>query len=238
MDITSAIAALQERLDYRFNDSMLLKTALTHKSFRNEQPADMAPDDNERLEFLGDAVLDLFIGERLYEIEPSLSEGEMTRVRAELVSEVGLARVSRTLQLGESLLLGRGERKSGGPDKDSLQANTLEAVIGAIFRDGGWQALTTVAARLFLPLIIDSVAQSADSVDSKSRLQELLQAQGEKPPEYRLIEIEGPDHDRRYGIEVLIDGQRAGFGSGRSKKLAQQVAAREALLTVQKLRDA
>lgn len=237
MDITSAINALQERLNYRFNDPMLLKTALTHKSFRNERPPDVAPDDNERLEFLGDAVLDLFIGERLYEIEPTLTEGEMTRVRAELVSEVGLARVSRTLQLGEYLLLGRGERKSGGQNKNSLQANTLEAVIGAIFRDGGWQTLTTVAAPLFLPLILDSVAQSADSADSKSRLQELLQAQGEKPPEYCLIETEGPDHNRMYSVEVLIDGQRAGSGSGRSKKLAQQVAARNALLNVQKLHD-
>jgi ribonuclease-3 len=230
MKITTEIDGLQERINYRFNDPSLLLIALTHKSFRNEQAQEPTSADNERMEFLGDAVLDLFVGGRLFMIEPQLSEGEMTRVRAEIVNEAGLAKVARTLMLGEELLLGRGERKSGGDKKDSLLSNALEAVMGAIFCDGGWAAVEAVATRLFASSITAAVEQCDSGGDSKSRLQEILQSRGLQPPEYQLVETEGPDHDRTYGIEVLIDGQRAGFGRGRSKKSAQQVAASQALL--------
>jgi ribonuclease-3 len=230
MKISTETTALQERINYHFKDPSLLQVALTHKSFRNEQTHESTCADNERLEFLGDAVLDLFVGGCLYQIEPQLSEGEMTRVRSELVNEAGLAKVARTLLLGEELLLGRGERRSGGVNKDSLLSNALEAVMGAIFCDGGWPAVEEVATHLFSPLVAAAVEQCDSGVDSKSRLQELLQSRGLQPPEYQLVETEGPDHERSYGIEVLIDDQRVGFGRGRSKKLAQQAAASQALL--------
>jgi len=221
---------LQERVDYRFADRNLLREALTHKSYSNEQASGTAPH-NERLEFLGDAVLDLAISDQTFRAFPELPEGEMTRVRAEVVSEASLARVGRALDLGVELRMGRGEARSGGRDKDSLLADACEALLGAIFLDGGFEAARAVVARLFADAVGEAVRRKV-GVDHKTRLQELLQARFGRPPHYRLVEAVGPDHQRSYRVEVICDNEVLGAGNGRSKKAAEQAAAREALARI------
>jgi len=219
------IERLAARVDYRFRDHELLREALTHSSFANEHPQDIT--NNERLEFLGDAVLDLVVGALLYEEFPSCHEGEMTRMRAEVVAEPSLASLARQLQLGELLLLGRGERLGGGRDKSSLLADAFEAVVGAIFKDGGYTAVVAVVKPYLLPLLQQS--QTATSIDSKSRLQELLQSRQQPLPRYRLVSASGPDHDKSYLVEALVDENVLGCGEGRTKKAAEQAAASVAL---------
>lgn len=219
--------SLEERIGYRFADAALLRESLTHKSFSNEQPGGSVPH-NERLEFLGDAVLDLVVGHAVFEAFPSLAEGELTRVRAEVVSEKGLAAIGRQLELGPCLCLGRGEERSGGRDKDSLVADALEALMGAIFCDGGFEEARAVIGALCAGPIERSVRRKA-GVDHKTRLQELLQARHGAPPVYVLTESEGPDHRRTYTVEVRFAGETIGCGQGRTKKAAEQKAAGEAL---------
>ena len=218
---------LESAIGYRFNDRSLLREALTHKSFSNEQAEGTAPH-SERLEFLGDAVLDLAISDLAFCRFPDLAEGELTRLRAELVSESGLARVARALALGEHLLLGRGEARSGGHDKDSLLADALEALFGAVFRDGGFSAASGVIGRLF-NAELERAARRKAGGDYKTRLQELLQARSGRPPKYRLLEVSGPDHQRSFRVEVCCGEEPLGRGCGSSKKAAEQEAAREAL---------
>jgi ribonuclease-3 len=217
--------ALQNRLGHHFVDSALLAQALTHRSFANEC-RDAALVDNERLEFLGDAVLDLVIGHQLLVDHPDADEGELSRLRAELVSAPSLARMARQLALGECLLLGRGEARSGGRDKESLQADGFEAVIGAVFVDAGYAAAAAVVCRLFAPYL--QAERGAVEQDYKTRLQERLQAQQQRP-EYLLAAAHGPDHQRRYEVEVLVAGTMLGHGEGTTKKRAEQEAARRAL---------
>jgi len=218
--------ALEQRLVYRFADPALLTQALTHRSFANES-RDSSIVDNERLEFLGDAVLDLIIGHQLFIDHPAADEGELSRLRAELVSAPTLAHLARELALGECLLLGRGEARSGGRDKESLQADALEAVIGAIFLDAGFSVAASVVCRLFAPYL------RADGVpveqDFKTRLQERLQAHQQPRPEYLLADVRGPDHQRHYEVELLVAGAVLGRGAGTTKKRAEQEAARCAL---------
>ena len=218
---------LQETIGYRFADRGLLLEALTHKSYSNEQAEGVAPH-SERLEFLGDAVLDLAISALAFNRFPDIAEGELTRVRAEVVSETGLARVARALDLGALLLLGRGEARSGGRDKDSLLADACEALLGAIFCDGGYAAASTVVEHLFGTVLAEA-ARSKTGVDHKTRLQELLQNRYGRPPRYHLLDTSGPDHQRTYRVEVRCGDASLGCGSGRSKKAAEQEAAREAL---------
>jgi ribonuclease-3 len=218
---------LQEKIGHSFGYPGLLQESLTHRSFSNEQPCRDFPH-NERLEFLGDAVLDLVISHLVFRSFPRLPEGELTRIRAEVVSEKALAVLARSLELGHFLRLGRGEERSGGRDKDSLLADTFEAVLGAVFLDGGFEAARGVIERLFA----DSVAQSARrkvGVDHKTRLQEILQARYGKTPEYVLLHAEGPDHERIYLVEARFGGKAIGSGRGRTKKKAEQEAARQAL---------
>lgn len=219
---------LEERIGYRFRDAALLREALTHKSFSNEQPG-RAMAHNERLEYLGDAVLDLAVSDLLFRAYPALPEGELTRIRAEVVSERGLAEIGRRLGLGECLLLGRGEEKSGGRDKDSLVADALEALLGAVFRDGGLIPAAVLVETFFTPAVTRSARHKA-GVDHKTRLQELFQGRCGRPPVYVLVDAEGPDHDRVYTVEVRFDAEIIGRGRGRTKKAAEQEAAREALL--------
>lgn len=217
---------LEEQIDYRFSDRSLLVQALTHRSFANEsREPGMA--DNERLEFLGDAVLGLVIGHHLFATHAHAAEGELSRVRAELVKAPCLARLAAGLALGDCLLLGRGEARSGGRDKENLLADSLEAVIGAVFVDGGYAAATAVVGRLFAPALTG--AGDAASQDYKTRLQELLQSSRQLLPEYVLTATHGPDHQRCYEVEVLIDGSVLGRGAGSTKKRAEQDAARHAL---------
>lgn len=220
---------IEAALDYVFEERPLLAEALTHRSYANEQPAASA--DNERLEFLGDAVLDLVISQHLMEHLPDAPEGELTRVRAELVALPSLARLAGELGIGAGLLLGRGEERSGGRDKPSLLADALEALFGAIFVDGGFEAARRAILSLFTPLVQQAAADQGQ--DYKSRLQEFLQAAQSGRPDYRLVETTGPAHEREYLVEVLIDGRLHGSGRARSKKGAEQAAARATLTALE-----
>ena len=222
------LAGLEQQIGYRMADLSLLRAALTHKSYSNEHPGVDAPH-NERLEFLGDAVLDLCISDLLFQRYPQLSEGDLTRIRAELVNERSLAPVGEGLGLGGYLLLGRGEESSGGRQKPSLLADALEAVLGAVYRDGGMSAVSAVIEAL-LARQIEQAVQDRQGTDYKTRLQERLQASGCQLPSYQLLEAQGPDHQKSYVVEVHCGQQAIGTGRGRTKKAAQQQAAYQALL--------
>ena len=192
---------LQRIIDYTFADSDLLYQALTHKSFSNEQSEFVLH--NERLEFLGDAVLELVISDWVFSHYPDIPEGGLTRIRAEVVSEKGLSGIARQLQLGTGLRLGKGEDKSGGSEKSSLLADVLEALLGAIYRDGGFAAASQVIDKIFSAVIEESALLRYGS-DYKTCLQERLQAQYGKLPEYALVQVSGPDHERVFSMEVLL----------------------------------
>lgn len=226
-NIDDTIESLQQEIGYRFNEPALLHEALTHKSFSNENPEEPAAC-NERLEFLGDAVLDLVISQRCFLDYPDLPEGELTRVRAELVREKSLADAARKLDLGSCLRMGRGERRSGGENKDSLLANAIEALIGAVFLDAGYRASQDLVDRFFHEGIRQAV-NNEFSVDHKTTLQEFCQRIYHEPPVYQMVAVTGPDHQRHYTVAVLLKGKRIATGAGRSKKLAEQDAARGAL---------
>lgn len=218
---------LQNSLKYNFRNPDLLRSALSHKSFVNEN-LDYRGGDNERLEFLGDAVLDLVVSDRMFRLVPELAEGEMTRVRAEVVSEKNLAKLGRNIGLGRNLYLGKGERLTGGQDKDSLLADALEAVFGAIYLDGGYDAVHGAVINL-LSGQIDQAVERKRGLDYKTRLQELVQARYGVVPVYVLQDICGPDHGRIYQVGVCFAEQSYGPGIGRTKKKAEQEAARLAL---------
>jgi len=216
-------AGLAERLAYDFGDPGLLQQALSHRSWCGEQ--DGAPS-NERLEFLGDAVLGLVVAEHSYRLYPDLPEGQLAKIRAAVVNARVLAEIAEGLGIGPVLLLGRGEEASGGRTKASILADALEAIIGAVYLDAGWDA----ARPLVLRLVGDRLARAAaepDDFDHKSRLQELTVRQGAGIPRY-VVAGSGPDHDRHYVAEVFVGGVLKGAGEGSSKKDAEQDAARTA----------
>ena len=217
---------LEMAVGYRFTDRQLPLQALTHKSFSNEQSEDVL--NNERLEFLGDAVLELAVSDWVFRQYPDIPEGGLTRIRAEVVSEKGLSALARKLDLGDGLLLGKGEEKSGGREKDSLLADAFEALLGAIFCDGGLPAVARVIEKVFADPIEQST-RNRYGTDYKTCLQERLQACHGGLPEYQLVRISGPDHDRVYAMEVRFDGKLLGTGRGPSKKRAEQQAAAVAL---------
>ena len=220
------MSPLEEKLGYHFLNSDLLSRALVHSSYQAEHPELF---DNERLEFLGDAVLGLSVASYLFHAYPEMPEGEMAKVRAAAVSRDELAAVGRTIGLGRYLLLGRGEDSSGGREKSSILANTMEALIAAVYLDGGFE----VARDLVLSHWKGTLAARAHrpgGADFKTRLQELLAMAGLRP-EYR-VEASGPDHDKRFSAVLLVEGQERGTGSGRSKREAEQEAARAAIETM------
>ncbi len=217
--------AVARALGYRFQDSTLLRDALTHRSFANEYPA-RAPRDNERLEFLGDAVLSLGASTLLWERFPRASEGELTRRRADLVCEAGLAQIARELGVGDILRLGRGEAKSGGRNKPRLLCSALEALIAAVYVDGGDAAALDVVRRLLEPKL---GAPELGQRDFKTRLQERVQAVGSPAPRYVVIETTGPDHALEFRVSCVCGERELATGSGRSKIEAEQSAARVAL---------
>ena len=219
------LAALQQTLGISFNDPPLLEQALVHSSYVNENPGSAS---NERLEFLGDAVLGLVVAEKLYQGFPHSAEGEMTRLRAALVRGGTLARVARTIGLGDYLYLGKGEEISGGRRKPANLAGALEAVIAAIFLDQGSITIRDFILRLFNEEL-QRVASQEARVDYKSQLQELIQSREQQTPAYQLLEAMGPDHDRRFTVEVRVGDTVLGRGSGKSKKAAETAAARAAL---------
>lgn len=210
---------------HRFSDPELLKQSLTHKSFANEN---RVPYHNERMEFLGDAVLNLVVSEYLMKTCPEANEGELSRLRAAIVSEPALAGIARGISLGGYMLLGRGEEQTGGRDKDSLLSNSLEAVIASIYLDSGKDAAEAFIIRFFDETIRKTCA-AGGSLDYKTRLQELCQERLKLLPDYRIVLESGPDHQKQFEVEVWIKGSLSGRGIGRSKKEAEQRAAKEAL---------
>jgi ribonuclease III len=215
------VAGLAERLGHPFKDISLLRHALAHRSWCGEQEGG-APS-NERLEFLGDAVLGLVVAEFTYGRFPEFAEGKLAKIRSATVNARALAQVAEALGIGDVLLLGKGEEASGGRAKASILADALEAVIGAVYLDGGWGA----AEPLILEQLgqrIDRAAAEPDDFDHKSRLQELSVHSGEGTPRY-VVEGSGPDHDRAYVAQVFIAGILRGTGQGSSKKDAEQQAA-------------
>lgn len=215
--------ALDRALRITFRDAELREMALTHRSFAFEQDLDAT---NERLEFLGDSVLGLVVTDMAYDAFPEMPEGELAKLRAAIVNAQALADVARSLDLGELVRLGKGEEQSGGRDKASILADALEAVIGAVYLDAGLEATRELIERLFRPLM-DAYARGEGDRDYKTILQELASRDLRVMPEYRLEE-RGPDHEKEFTATVFLDGQALGSGVGRSKKEAEQRAAKEA----------
>jgi ribonuclease III len=219
-------AELRRKLLYEFENVNLLEEALRHSSFVNEQ-AEIGMRDNERLEFLGDAVLNLVVGDMLMQHYPDSEEGDLSRMRANLVNETQLAAIARSLNLGSYLQLGKGEIQTNGREKSSILADTLEAVMAAIYLDGGFEAAFNVIDRHFAPLI-DVSATPMVNFDYKSQVQEFVQVTQQEMPIYTVIHESGPDHDKTFQVQLQLQQLHA-EGVGKSKKLAEQDAARKAL---------
>ena len=216
---------LQTKLGYTFKRHALLRSALTHSSFAHEHKLSSA-ESNQRLEFLGDAVLELCISDVLYHRYADMDEGELTKRRALFVCESTLAEIAKKLGLGNFLLLGQGEAREGGREKDSILADALESILGAVFLDGGIEETSNIVRNLFEP-IMDK--KSKHTTDSKSLLQEILQKQSKTTAFYEIIHEEGPPHRKIFTSSVFHDGKKLGTGKGSSKKAAEQEAAKAAL---------
>jgi ribonuclease-3 len=227
----SNVAALQETLEYRFRDENLLRLALTHPSVAHESTG--ATPHNQRLEFLGDAVLGLVLTRELYERFPSLDEGPLTKARAQMVNRRTLAAEARRLALGANLSLSRGEEASGGRERPSALADAFEALLGAIFLDGGYDAARDFILRCFRDAF-GELNQIPNLENPKGELQELLQAKSPEAPQYELTSVNGPDHDRIFECAVFHQGAELGRGQGKSKKEAES---RAALGALQRLRE-
>ncbi len=225
-----AYAPLEGRLGHRFTDVGLLERALTHKSFLNENPHAVAAgrEDNERLEFLGDAVLGLAVGHLLMEAFPSRSEGELSKTRAQIVSESGLRGAAEQVGLGEWLFLGRGEEQSGGRRKASLLADACEAVMAAVYLDAGFPTALEVARRLFAGAV-QAARDAAGHADYKTRLQERAQGSLRLQPRYAVVGTAGPDHDKTFEVALFLGEREVARATGKSKKEAEQRAAERAL---------
>ncbi|HEX9022459.1 MAG TPA: ribonuclease III [Geobacteraceae bacterium] len=219
------IAELEDVLVYRFSDRRLLCEALTHRSFVNET-GDKSVKDNERLEFFGDAVIDFFLSDQLIGRFPDSREGELTRIRASLVDEESLAQLASRIDLGRYLRLGRGEEKSGGRGKKSILADAYEALMAAVYLDGGAEPVKRIVDGHFAPLM-EMHATGMHSRDFKTEFQMLAQASLGATPRYVLKGTTGPDHERCFTVETYVDKECLGEGSGRSKKEAEQAAARQ-----------
>ncbi len=216
---------LEETIGHRFHNKRLLETALTHSSYANESHG--KSECYERLEFLGDSILGLVTAEYLYHRSPSLPEGRMTRLRAELVCEASLHQTALSLGLGEYMLLGRGEEHTGGRERPSILADMVEALIAALYLDGGMEiARSFVHERILKDVVI---GEDHPAIDYKTSLQEMVQQNPNQVIRYEQVSESGPDHDKRFTFRVCINGVTAGEGTGRTKKEAEQFAARQAL---------
>jgi len=227
------LSPFEQNLKYQFNNIDLLEEALRHSSFVNEQ-SESGIRDNERLEFLGDAVLSLTVGHILMDRYPDLKEGDLSRTRAELVNETQLAEIARKIGLGPFVRLGKGERQTEGMGKNSILANTFEAVIAAIYLDGGMEAVFSFIDTHF-SMLSDPIVPQTANYDFKSRLQELVQTQQSEVPVYDVIHEAGPDHDKTFSVQVTVCGVCT-KGEGKSKKLAEQDAAQKAFELLEKER--
>ncbi len=213
------------RIGLHFSDIGLLNRALTHRSYLNENAGDVI-EDNERLEFLGDAVLDFVVGVWVYHHYPEMREGDLTRLRSAFVRTERLADFARQIDLGRALRLGRGEEANGGRERDSLLCDAFEALIGALYLDQGVEAVTAFVEP-FLRAAEDDVLLG--NKDPKSTLQEVVQRNGAPPPTYRVVSVSGPDHQRVFVVAVEVRGREMGRGTGPSKRIAARNAARDAL---------
>lgn len=220
---------LQENLNYFFKDICLLKTALTHSSYANENKMKVT-DNNERLEFLGDTILSLIVSQYLYKKYPNYPEGELTKIRAKVVCESSLAYAARKINLGKYMLLGKGEEATGGRDRESILADASEALVGAIYMDSDFNTVNNLLLKNFETDIVYAIAKGALFIDYKTDLQENLQKITRSKIEYKVVKEEGPDHNKIFYIDVVVDNKVVGTGTGRNKKEAEQMAAKEALL--------
>ena len=216
---------LEEKLGYTFQDRKLLEGALYHSSYANENRG-RGIASNERLEFLGDSVLGMVVADHLYRAHPDMPEGELTRTRAALVCEGSLVKVARELSLGDYLKLGKGESAGGGRRRPSIQADAVEAIIAAIYLDGGIGSARKMIQRFILSRNPGDVTENQDY---KTALQELVQKESGQELSYHLVGESGPDHDKRFAIQVTLNGKVIGHGEGRSKKEGEQMAAQEAI---------
>jgi len=236
-DIRIADGAFEECLGYKFSTRELLERALTHSSAvpelrsagAGESVSALLPRDNERLEFLGDAVLELLASEYLLATFPEWSEGQLSKSRARIVNAGSLEAAARRLRLGEHLRVGRGEEKTGGRDKQTLLADAFEAVVAAVYLDGGLGAVREMLRKVLFEQALEERGERISESDRKSALQELLQGRGQATAEYRVVGESGPDHQKIFQIEVWIDGECMATGEGSTKKEAEQRAARSAL---------
>lgn len=215
----------EARISYVFKNKTLLKNALTHSSYANENREKGIPD-NERLEFLGDSILGFVVAEHLFHLYPQRPEGELTRIRADLVCEKSLARVARTIDLGDFILLGNGEEQNGGRKRDSILSDAMESVFAAVYLDGGMDEARKLISSLLLQ---DTADEQGSNMDYKTKFQELVQRKKNQSIHYHLVGESGPDHDKKFLVEVLLNEKVVGTGEGSSKKRAEQSAARAAI---------
>jgi ribonuclease III len=227
LNSNDCLEALQQRIGYRFRDNALLQLAMIHKSYANEQQLEQHCG-NERLEFLGDAVIELVISHILMDQSQGSSEGHLSKMRASIVNTDSLSAISRSYALNDCLQLSRGEEENHGREKKSILANAYEALAAAVYLDGGYEAVFSIINDHFKPLIDEAVRQGY-SRDYKSRLQELVQKLFNATPIYEIISEQGPDHVKTFEAQVIINDQRYGTGHGGNKKTAEQQAARQAL---------
>lgn len=218
---------IEKNIQYVFKDKELLKKAMSHSSFTNEMKR-RGVESYERLEFLGDAVLELITSEFIYNQYKSSHEGDMTKLRASIVCEFTLSDTSRKLKLGDYVLLGRGEAKTGGSDRNSILCDLFESVLGAIYLDGGMEP----AKDYVYKFLLKDIEQKTLYYDSKTTLQEMVQKDGKGETTYEILDESGPDHDKKFVVQVLVDGVPMAEGSGKSKKDAQKMAAYNAILKI------
>lgn len=224
-------SSLIQGVDFEFNNIMLLKQALTHRSYINEHGISSDTGDNERLEFLGDAVLDFLVGEMLYQRYTDLPEGDLTRLRAALVRTESLAGLARQLGFGKALRMGKGEEHTGGRERLTNLCAVFEATIGALYLDQGLPAVQKFVTP-HLDTLLEQILSAASDRDARSSLQEWSQAELNMTPVYRTVSSSGPDHQKEFLVEVLIGGVVAGQGVGRSKQAGAQAAAKSALESI------
>ncbi len=220
-------------LQYKFQDPSLARQALTHRSFLHAQP-DKSAESNERMEFLGDSVVGLVVNEHLYRKFPKLREGELTKMKSLIVSRVILSRTAKDMGLGDFVLLSEAEHGSGGRNRASILADTLEGVIGAVYLDGGLEPARRLTERLLLKEVHE-ILSDANLANYKSMLQEYVQGEFKTHPQYRISSEVGPDHEKIFTVEVVVNGKVFGRGHGNNKKEAEQEAARDALLHFEKM---
>ncbi len=221
------LALLESTLDYRFRDRALLTASLMHRSYYSGTESNGAGRSNERMEFLGDSVLSLVVNDYLYHRYPEKSEGELTKMKSVVVSKQVLAHLAKKINLGSFVLVSDNAQRAGVSTMDSVLSDTLEAVFGAVFIDGGFEAARRCVMKV-LPDNLNDVVYKEESINYKSLLQEYIQALHKVPPRYRVQSTTGPDHDKEFVVEVVVKGNTLGQGAGKTKKIAEQEAAREA----------